>query len=425
VVIRDKLNFGLKSMNLIALVPLFSMKPLRAWASSSFYPLMVFYEGPMGFVVEISVLIIILFSYVLLRRVQSYHEDSIIRSENYRLEKWVMKNFSGVIRYIIPQRQSKAYRNIEKKKKAAMDFLPIEWLYVQKCMFSLSSCLLIILVTTAVLVMGTSAVYSNPTTPNGFLAGELKGKALVEANRLTAFDNEILKRNSKTLSYDLISAEIQKKYQLNGEQLRITTNRIIVKLTLLSKYKFSWKIILLVYVMIILGWYIPDLMLLLRRKIAHTDLMSEVTKFQLVIMMMMRIDSMSVEYLLEWLERFSFVLKEPIQRAIMDYDAGAEEALLSLRNSTDNEDFKKIVTNLISAVNKLSINQAFDELESEKNYYLEKRKIQNERMIDSKIGYGQLIGFTPTYALVILYFMLPLIYASVSEMQTYFDKLSM
>jgi hypothetical protein len=306
-----------------------------------------------------------------------------------------------------------------------MDFIPIEWLFAQKCTFSLSAGLLTIIVIIAVLLMGTNAVYSSPTTPSGFLAGELKGKALEEAVLLTSFDNEILKKIKVVPSYEEVSSYIKVTHDLSGEALRITTDRIMEKLMVLSKYKTSWKLVILIYAMIMLGWNIPDLMLLLRKKIAQTDLMSEVTKFQLVIMMMMRIDSMSVEYLLEWLERFSFVLKEPIQRAIMDYDAGAEEALVSLRNSTDNEDFKKIVTNLISAVNKLPIDQAFDELESEKLYYLEKRKLQNERMVESKINFGQLIGFTPTYALIILYFMIPLVYASVSEMQTYFDKLSL
>ncbi|MCK8060833.1 MULTISPECIES: hypothetical protein [unclassified Fusibacter] len=425
VIIRDKLNFGLKSMNFIALVPLFAMKPIRAWASNSFYPLMQFYEGPLGFVVEISVLIIILISYAVLRKIQNFHEEESRKSENHHLERWMMKHFSKPIEFMVPQKHSKAYKRTDTRMKSAMVYIPIEWHYVQKCSVAVACASIALLIIVATIMMGTQSVYKTPTTPSGFLAGELKGKALEEAQETTAIDNEILRKTFAKMTRDELMELIKNDYEYSGEKLRVTTSRISDKLKLLDNYQFDWTHVLIIYVMCLIGWYAPDVMLLVRKKIAQSDLESEVSKFQLIIMMMMRIESVSVDFLLEWLERFSFVLKEPIQRAIMDYDAGAEEALERLKGSTENEDFHKLVSGLVSAVNKLSIHQAFDELETEKLYYVEKRRIQNERMVSSKISAGQIIGFTPTYALVVLYFMIPLVYASVAEMQTYFDKLSL
>ena len=47
--------------------------------------------------------------------------------------------------------------------------------------------------------------------------------------------------------------------------------------------------------------------------------------------MLMKIERVNVEMILEWLERYSNIFKEPIARCVNDYEAGAWEALEELK----------------------------------------------------------------------------------------------
>ena len=42
--------------------------------------------------------------------------------------------------------------------------------------------------------------------------------------------------------------------------------------------------------------------------------------------------------ILEWLERYSNIFREPVSRCVNNYEAGAWEALEELKNSVTNQD---------------------------------------------------------------------------------------
>ena len=58
---------------------------------------------------------------------------------------------------------------------------------------------------------------------------------------------------------------------------------------------------------------------------------------------------------------------------------------------------------------KIPIREAFDELDNEREYYQEKRKESNERLIKRKGMIGKAIGFTPLVLLFVGYLIVPLI----------------
>ena len=59
---------------------------------------------------------------------------------------------------------------------------------------------------------------------------------------------------------------------------------------------------------------------------------NEVMQFQTIITMLMNIERVNVEIILEWLERYSNIFREPITRCVNNYEAGAWEALEELKN---------------------------------------------------------------------------------------------
>ena len=147
-------------------------------------------------------------------------------------------------------------------------------------------------------------------------------------------------------------------------------------------------------------------------------------QFQTIILMLMRIERVNVEIILEWLERYSNIFREPISRCVNNYEAGAWEALEVLKNETNYQLFIRIVESLQAAVEKIPIREAFDELDSERTYYQDKRKQTNEKLISRKSLYGQVIGFAPMVCMFVGYLIAPLVYIGLTSMSSSMSSIS-
>ena len=78
----------------------------------------------------------------------------------------------------------------------------------------------------------------------------------------------------------------------------------------------------------------------------------------------------------------------------------------------------RIIESLQAAVEKIPIKDAFDELDSERDYYQEKRKESNERLIKRKAMIGKVIGFAPMVALFVGYLIVPLVVIGLTSMSS-------
>lgn len=146
-------------------------------------------------------------------------------------------------------------------------------------------------------------------------------------------------------------------------------------------------------------------------------------QYQTIILMLMKIERVNVEMILEWLERYSKIFKEPISRCVNDYEAGGWEALEELKNSVSFVKFTRIVESLQAAVEKIPIIEAFDELDTDRDYYQEKRKESNNRLISRKGMIGKVVGFAPMICLFVGYLIIPLVVIGITSMNSSFTSI--
>lgn len=85
------------------------------------------------------------------------------------------------------------------------------------------------------------------------------------------------------------------------------------------------------------------------------------------------------------------------------------EALEQLKQDVTFPKFVRIVESLQAAVDQIPIKNAFEELETERSYYQEKRKESNERLIAKKARIGKAIGFAPMVLLFVGYLIIPMV----------------
>ena len=95
-----------------------------------------------------------------------------------------------------------------------------------------------------------------------------------------------------------------------------------------------------------------------------------------------------------------------------------------MKEEVNYQEFIRIVESLQAAVEKIPIKDAFDELETERDYYQARRKESNERLISKKGMIGKVIGFAPMVLLFVGYLIIPLVFIGLTSMSTAFKSMS-
>lgn len=208
------------------------------------------------------------------------------------------------------------------------------------------------------------------------------------------------------------------------EEISVDAEKIYQKLQIVNSEYLQWFEILLSIVFSLIAYMCPIWMLMFQVKMRQLDMEDEVMQFQTIILMLMKIERINVEIILEWLERYANIFKGPITKCVNNYESGAWEALEELKNDISFKQMEQIVESLQAAVEKIPIADAFDELDTERAYYQEKRKESNERLISKKGLIGKGIGFAPMVCLFVGYLIVPLVVIGLSSMTSSFDAMS-
>ena len=137
--------------------------------------------------------------------------------------------------------------------------------------------------------------------------------------------------------------------------------------TIQNEY-LKWFEFLISFGVATIAYYGPVWMLMFQKIMRQMEMENEVMQFQTIILMLMKIERVNVEMILEWLERYSNIFREPISKCVNNFESGPWEALEELKNDVAFPQLIRIIESLQSAVEKIPIRQAFDELDTERAY---------------------------------------------------------
>ena len=431
---RDKLDYTFQSLAVISIVPMLFIEPIKNWASSQFSFTEAFYKGKDGMLVQILLLIVTFVCYILTRKLKD-NGSTNMNTKNTK-NPWqeriykipVIKN---IVDLFIPNVGTKEYRVLTKKMKDAASKDKIEWLYVNRIV------LCIIIFIASVFLIGQlhqiviNNVFTDPTVTFNVL-GEMDEKDTQKAMKLTESDNDYVRHfrgNTKVTQADVEKAmrngRINKDY-INSKDSEIETaaKRILGKIETVNTEKMQWFEFLIAMVLGVIAYNAPVWLLKFQAKMREMEMEDEVMQFNTIILMLMKIERVNVEIMLEWLERYANIFKEPISKCVNNYESGAWEALEQLKEDVTYQPLIRIVESLQAAVEKIPIADAFDELDTERDYYQEKRKESNERLIAKKGKIGKAIGFAPMVILFVGYLIVPLVFIGLTSMTETFNGMS-
>lgn len=428
---RDKLNYVFRSLSIISIVPVLFLEPLKNWAISNFSFVSSWYNGKSGIIVQILILVITFISYVLVRKLKD--NGSVNTSTQNTQNPWQAKVYKNkfakkIVDLFIPKDGTKDYKKMTDLLTDAASPLKMEWVYVNRICIAIVAFLVSLLVFLQLHRVAIDYEYTNPTTDYNLMGG-MSEKDEEKARELTKQDNiflDMFRGKLKTTDKDVEKALRNSKYYQDAtdKDIEKATKRIYEKIQVVNSEYLQWFELLLAFVCGILGYMSQVWILKFQVKMRQLEMEDEVMQFQTIILMLMRIERVNVEIILEWLERYSNIFKSQITKCVNNYEAGAWEALEELKNSISYMPLIRIVESMQAAVEKIPIKDAFDELDAERDYYREKRKESNARLISKKALIGKVIGFAPMVCLFVGYLIIPLVFIGLTSMSTTFSQMS-
>lgn len=426
---RDKLDYLLKGLNIIALAPVLFTAPIERWARGSFPTMDEFYRSKIGFVTKISIYVIIILAYLLLQRLQQYDETRYRTGrKNSRIDQFLYRQtfIRKVAMLFVAKPGSTNYSQTVRLMRESSSELKYEWLAIRRLMLFVSCFVLTIGCVFLLHQVERNHILHDPVRDDRMF-GAMGEAELKQATEKTSLDQAVLERieMKRGATFDEISNALQSvnPVPLEHDAQTETIARILQKLEGYNKQYLHWWELIIAMMIGLAGYHMPIWLMMFQRKMRSMDMRHEIYQFQTVISILREMDRMSVEEILEWLNRFAVIFKRPLQKCLLHFEHGPEHALEQLKEDAGLPEFQRLVEKLQLALGKISIREAFDDLDSMMAFYFEQRKQEYTKMIDVKASWGRMIGFTPMYALIFLYLVIPLVGMSFLQMNIYYEQI--
>ncbi len=429
---RDKLNYVFQSLTIISIAPVLLLEILKSWAVSNFTFTSSFYNGKLGLIVQILIVILTVVSYIMTRKLKDnggVQAEMASRDNPWQEKIYKIPVLKQAINAFVPKPGTKDYRKMQNLMKDSASKKKMEWIYINRIFMAIITFILTIIFSIILHKVAINYVYTEPTTEQQVL-GKLSEKNQVKADELTKQDNyflDKLKGNLKITVDDIKKAMLKSPYYdetSDEKKMASDAERILGKLKVINSEQMQWFEILMACGFSLIAYMAPVWMMIFQKKMRQMEMENEVMQFQTIILMLMKIERISVEMILEWLERYANIFKEPISKCVNNYESGAWEALEELKNSVTNKDMIRIVESLQAAVEKIPIREAFDELDADRDYHKEKRKDTNDQLVSRKGLIGKAVGFAPMICLFVGYLIIPLVVIGLTSMSSTFSQLS-
>lgn len=424
---KMKLNFYLKSLPMIVIIPIFFPPIIENWVKTNFPGAADFYNSSSSFFLKNFILFTIFICFNLITRFKNANQGRE-NNEKQPLDYKILNNL--FIKTFIGRIVPKTHKRVKIRNLLEDAGSPLN----EECVYLRRSIAFIIafLATITMFLVGHSInvnrILDNPTygveKNNIFgMMGKLSDEE-IDVQNINKFDEQIINYIKNYQNSDIKEA-VRQKVMANGyiaEEVDIATERILIKYIDINKETIKiWEIFLAI--LVALGCsFLPIWLIYFEKSLVQSEMRDEVFQFHTIIMLLMNHKNTSVKLIIEWMTQTSRCFKPQLIRCLNNFH-NPEAALKELKKSVKNKELQNIAENLLMATNKIEIQEAFDSLENDREYYKDQRKEQNEQEVIRKVSIAKSIAFLPLYITLFGYMVLPLILTSLSSMQDLLGEL--
>ena len=189
---------------------------------------------------------------------------------------------------------------------------------------------------------------------------------------------------------------------------------IVVIVVSISTGMGWWSLVSGIITMLI-SYYSQVIFIRVKKNIMLMEREDEVIRFQGIILMLMYSDKITVEQILSQLERFAISFKRQIEEMSDKLSYKGSSVFKEMKNKCDFMPFNRIVDGFI-ACDDMYIYKAFEDVEMDRRYYIEKHKQEKLFFIEQRGAISKFLSFIPLCASILVNLIIPFVLEGMQQL---------
>ena len=166
---------------------------------------------------------------------------------------------------------------------------------------------------------------------------------------------------------------------------------------------------------LVLFYYGQVLFVRVKKNIMLMEREDEVIRFQGIILMLMYSDRITVEQILNQLERFAISFKKQIEEMSDKLSYKGSSVFKEIKNKSDFLPFNRLIDGFI-ACDDMYIYKAFEDVEMDRRYYIEKHKQEKLFFIEQRGAISKFLSFIPLCSAILINLIIPFVLEGMQQL---------
>lgn len=171
---------------------------------------------------------------------------------------------------------------------------------------------------------------------------------------------------------------------------------------------FGIVLSMVMYLGIYVGILFEKEMMMLNRE-------EEVVRFQTIILILMHMDMITIEKMLEYMESFAIIFRDNLERISDQLAYKGKRVFEEAKDEVSFIPFERLIDAFIAS-DRIGIEAAFEDVESDRKYYVDKHRQDNDELVKNKALIAKFIAFIPLCSVIILKLIIPFVVMGMSQL---------
>ena len=168
----------------------------------------------------------------------------------------------------------------------------------------------------------------------------------------------------------------------------------------------------------VIAYHYETINIMMRKKMLEINREEEVVRFQSIILILMYMDRITVELIIEWMEQFALVFRNNLEMIADSLTYDGIQAFYKAKETISFLPYERILDCFIAS-DRVGISEAFSDILSERIYYIEKHKQENEVILNNKAVIAKTMAFIPLCLVIIAELIVPFVYFGLKQLSAF------
>lgn len=404
---RKLIKHSFAGLEIMSLIIVFFLKPIESWGINNMPELADFYRGTYGKAMTVGLFIISYICYYLVDVLRNSRKEEIKQKSIY--EKISnLPIISPIMNKVINRNYKWALDTNDKMKEVGDQTGPKAFL-VKQIIFGIVGFMLVntmffttVIQQKATMVKNFIAEFDTSVVPNEKYLKNMQDASNEYANLYKKYD-------TKDLDTTSIQEEIVKNTTVkNKKYAEMVAESVVTQLEKYHHTYYKWYYLVISLIGFMVGFILPTAFLSFKRKTSSMNKDDEINQFQTLILILMHVDGISLDLILEWMNKFAYAFKSSIEDCIIELESGEKQALEHLKRQEEYVPFKRFVDCLLT-IDESGVAAAFDEIVVDRAYSLKEREQQNQINNGKKSSKARKFAYAPIICELVFYLIAPML----------------